>query len=122
MRIHVQIIAWLNIVLGVLSLLGGSLIFLAVTIPGFFIDISVVPLFAAGGALIASVAAVSGLVNLVVGNGLLQLAPWARVAAIVLSILHLANATTFGLSTVLGVYSLIILFLPETGKLFDRGY
>ncbi len=122
MRIHVQVIAWLNIVLGVLSLLGGALIFLAVTIPGFFIDISVVPLFAAGGALLAGVAVVSGLVSLAVGNGLLQLAPWARVAAIVLSILHLANATTFGLSTILGIYSLIVLFLPETGKLFDRGH
>jgi hypothetical protein len=122
MRIHVQVIAWLNIALGVLSLLGGALIFLAVTLPGFFIDISTVPLFAAGGALLGGIAALSGLVSLVVGNGLLQLAPWARVAAIVLSILHLANATTFGLSTILGIYSLIILFLPETGKLFDRGY
>lgn len=122
MRIHVQIIAWLNIVLGVLSLLGRALIFLAVTIPGFFIDIRVVPLFAAGRAFLAGIALVSGLISLAVGNGLLQFAPWARIAAIVLSILHLANATTFGISTVLGVYSLIILFLPEAGKLFDRGH
>jgi len=124
MRTHVQVIAWLNIVLGVLTLIGG---FIAASVFGFLGvaaatdgSTEALPILGALGGFVSLILFLTALPSILVGIGLLSFAPWARVVAIVLSILHLANATTLGLSTLLGIYSLIILFLPETGRLFER--
>jgi hypothetical protein len=128
LRTHVQVIAWLNIVLGALSLIGGLTAFLM--FGGFGLlaasqTTSTDPsagafgaLFGGFGLLLAGVALISGLPGLLVGAGMLRYAGWARIGCIILSILHLINASTMGLSTVLGVYSLVILFQPECEKVF----
>lgn len=124
-RTHINVIAWLNIVLGAMSLIGGLIAFLMMGGFGLFVGASAgrdaVPaaaMFGGFGVLVAGIAFLSGLPSILVGGGLLRYAPWARIACIVLSILHLINATTMGLSTVLGIYSLVILFQPECERVF----
>ena len=125
LRTHIRVIGWLNVVLGAMSLIGGLIAFLGLSGVGFFAatqpgrhDPNAGALFGGFGLLIAGVACVSGLPSILVGAGLLRFAPWARIACIVLSILHLVNASTMGISTILGIYSLVILFQPECERLF----
>ena len=68
----------------------------------------------AGGALVAFllVLAIPGLIT---GIGLLRFRPWARIAGIVLSALHLIHIP-FG--TILGIYGLWVLLNRETEPLF----
>ena len=127
-RTHIQVIAWLNIVLGAMSAIGGLIAVLMMGGFGLFVgtqathnspDAGVAGLAFGGlGLLFAGVALISGLPSLLVGFGLLRYARWARIGCIVLSILHLINASTMGLSTVLGIYSLVILFQPECERVF----
>jgi hypothetical protein len=58
---------------------------------------------------------VLSLPSVVVGIGLLQFRPWARIGAIVLSILHLFG---FPFSTVIGIYGLWVLFSNGSEGLF----
>ena len=124
MRTHVQVIGWLNIILGVLTAIAGVVAASAFGFLGVLAaadgQAEALPLFGALGGFVSLVLFVTAVPSILVGIGLLSFAPWARVVAIVLSILHLVNASTLGLSTVLGVYSLVILFLPETARLFER--
>ena len=124
-RTHINVIAWLNIVLGAMSLVGGLIAVVMMGGFGLFVGaaagrdaVPAAALFGGFGALVAGVCLIGGLPSLLVGGGLLRYAPWARIACIVLSILHLINASTMGLSTVLGIYSLVILFQPECEKVF----
>ena len=125
-RTHIRVIGWLNIVLGAMSLVGGLVAFLALGGVGIAAASragdpgagATGALFGGFGLLVAGIAFLSGLPSLIVGAGLLRMAPWARIGCIVLSILHLINASTMGLSTVLGIYSLVILFQPECERLF----
>ncbi len=127
LRTHVQIIAWLNIVLGIMSLIGGLVAFLMLGGLGLAAasqaphdpDAGAAGAFFGGfGAILAGVAVISGLPSLLVGIGMLRYAPWSRILCIVLSILHLVNASTMGLSTVLGIYSLIILLQSDSSRVF----
>ena len=126
-RTHVQIIAWLNIVLGIMSLIGGFIAFAMLGGLGIFAATQptqdpnagiIGTVFGSMGAFIAGVALVSALPSLLIGWGMLRYAPWSRIACIVLSILHLINASTLGLSTVLGIYSLIILLQSDCNRVF----
>jgi hypothetical protein len=70
------------------------------------------------GSMIFVVCAVFALPQLLLGWGLLQYAPWARILGIVMSILCLIHPA-IGLYTALGVYGLVILFNQETTALFN---
>jgi len=50
----------------------------------------------------------------------LKYAPWARIAGIVLSFIMLLNLATFGVTFVIGLYGLWVLFNPETVAIFER--
>jgi hypothetical protein len=71
----------------------------------------------AGSALVVFLLALS-LPGLIVGIGLLKLASWARIAGIVLAIIHLINIPV---GTALGIYALWVLFNKDTERLFDGG-
>jgi|GEM_PF-1920086 hypothetical protein len=127
MRTHVQLIGWLNIALGALAAAGGFFAFALFGFLGFAAssggDASALPIFGSIGGFLSLILLATAAPSIVVGVGLLNFAPWARILAIVLSVLHLINATTIGLSTLLGIYSLIILFSAEAARLFERrGY
>jgi len=55
--------------------------------------------------------------SIIAGVGLLHFKPWARVLAIILSVIHLFSVP-FG--TALGIYGLWVLLQRETESLFRR--
>ncbi len=122
MRTHVTVLGWLHIILNGFHLLIGLLILLAVSGVGFLGQIQgalhALPFFGVLGAGIFMIFAIICLPGMIVGWGLLQLAPWARIAGIIVSIFDIVSMTPILL--LLGIYGLIILFNPETAALFER--
>jgi hypothetical protein len=123
---HVRILGILHIVfggigllLGVLGLLffGGLAAFIGVSDPneGAFVA---APMLGIIATMIFSFAVLLSLPGIIVGVGLLNVRPWARVGGIVLSAIELLHVP-FG--TALGVYGLWILLSNETERLFATG-
>jgi hypothetical protein len=124
MRTHVIVIGWLNVVLGIPALLfGGALaLFGPLVLASIGSSPDAFPLmtwFGAFWGLVLLLIIASALLGVIAGFGLLQFAPWARILCIIVSILHLVNASSFGVTTILGIYSLVILFHPATAELFE---
>lgn len=118
---HVQLIGILWIVFGVLGFALGLFILLVLLgisfIPGLVDSSTIAPgILRIVAYAVSSFLALLGLPKIVAGIGLLKRHEWARVMTIVLSILELWSVP-FGLA--LGIYSLIILFNPDTIKLFN---
>jgi hypothetical protein len=125
MRTHITILAWLLIVLnGVVLLAGAGIMLLFLGIGGAAAASSPHDAIAALGVLgtigmfVLIVLAVISVPGIAVGVGLLNLAPWARIGGIIISILHLFN---FPFGTAVGIYGLTVFFNAETVALFDRG-
>src|SRR5512138_2074152 len=119
MLTHVKVIAWLHIVfggLGILAALGLLLFFGGIagvvgvteTSPDSRIA---VPILGGIGAIIFIVVAVMSVPGIIAGVGLLKLAPWARILAIVISALELLNVP---IGTAVGIYGLWALTKRET--------
>lgn len=111
---HIKIVGWVHLVFGALGVLG------AVVFGGFG---AIVGLFSgeagglmAGGimGLLAIFFGLLALPSLLGGWGLLNYKPWARIVVIVLSVLNLLNIP-FG--TLIGGYSLWVLFNDETQQI-----
>lgn len=130
MEIHVKIVAWLHIVLGFLTILiaifagtffallgglfgssaaGGNAGSAAGGILGFL----------GAGMFAFIIVGVFAIPNLLVGWGLLQRASWGRILGIVVSILSLLHPVAF-IGTAIAIYSLVILFQPDTAALFQN--
>jgi hypothetical protein len=117
LRTHVPIVAWLNIV-GSIVLLGIAL-FLLVLLPGIGAmsgDREAMGILAVVGFSVGIFMAVLALPGLLAGIGLLKRKNWGRVLAIVVSFLNLLN---FPLGTLLGGYSLWVLFQEAAGTYFE---
>lgn len=124
MRKHVQILGILNIVWGSFGVMGALIILLIFggTIgligmasphdPGAHFAIPIITVI--GGAIFLLLI-VTSVPSIVAGIGLLRLASWSRILAIVLSALHLLSIP---LGTALGVYGLWVLLSDETAALF----
>jgi hypothetical protein len=117
---HVKILGILHIVFGALGILG-ALVVLAI-----FGGLSAVvnlsdstdvpaPILAAIGVFVFFVVLVISLPGFVIGIGLVQFRPWARVAGIVISALDLLG---FPFHTLLGIYGLWVLLNRETEQMF----
>jgi len=76
-----------------------------------------VPILGAIGGLIALFALLVSIPGIIAGVGLLSFKPWARVLAIVLSIINLIN---FPFGTALGFYGIWVLFSRDGSALFER--
>ena len=118
MREHIIIVAWLHIVLSSLVLLGGVLLFLLCFVFGVF-NLAALPFLGGLGVFALVLFGVFSVPGLIMGWGLLQFAPWARILAILLGILGLVFHPVIGLGTLLSIYTLIILFHPKTVALFE---
>jgi hypothetical protein len=118
MKTHVQIVAWLYIAAGILG------IFLALVVAGLIVSgglisgddtairvTTIVSIFVGGLVVLVSVPGV------VAGIGLLSFKSWARILAIILSILNLPG---FPIGTLLGIYSLWALLDSESSLLFEK--
>ena len=125
METHVKVLAALQIALGVLGLFSALILVLifggaagivrASGDPEAAIAVPVIGI--TGTALVTFLVALS-LPGVVVGIGLFQRRPWARIAGIVLSIFGLMMIP-FG--TIVGVYGLWVLFSKDTERLFMTG-
>jgi hypothetical protein len=124
METHVRILAWFNLVLG-----GLGVLFAAVTFAGGSLIPAIIAT-AAGDAgilpasilqvivtVIVGVILVLSLPTLILGFGLYNLRPWARILGIVLAAIHLLN---FPLGTAISLYAFWVLLKPETAALFER--
>lgn len=118
-RTHVKVIAWINIIFGVLYLLVALLAFTGFFSLGNLVDDDLAEsLLNVSGSILGIVLLALGLPSLIGGIGLLKYHDWARILIIILSILGLFN---FPLGTIFSVYSLWVLFRSDTQQLF-KGY
>jgi hypothetical protein len=126
MTTHVKVLGVLYIALSAILLMGALFLMLAVGTASSIVGLNADPgdaavalpiIGIAGSALVIFLLALS-LPGLVIGIGLLKLAPWARIAGMVLAILHLIN---IHIGTALGIYALWVLFNKDTEQLFEGG-
>ena len=118
MKTHIQIVAWLYIVMGILGILA-ALAVAALILGGGLISgddtairvTTIVSIFLGGFVVLLSVPGV------VAGIGLLNFKSWARVLAIILAVLNLPG---FPIGTLLGIYSLWALLDSESSLLFEK--
>jgi hypothetical protein len=122
MDTHVKVLGALQIALGVIGLFSALVLVVVFGVASSAVGLSGDPdaaialpiIGVTGAALVAFLVALS-LPGIVVGIGLIQRRPWARIAGIVLSILGLMMIP-FG--TIVGVYGVWVLFSKETERLF----
>ncbi|HSF83149.1 MAG TPA: hypothetical protein VLA49_18065 [Anaerolineales bacterium] len=116
MEIHVKVIGWLYIVLGILGVLGAALLFILVAggglISGDEIAIQVTTLV---GLILGGLFVLLSVPGIIVGAGLIQFQPWARILALVLGLL---NLLAFPVGTLLGIYTIFVLLDEATARLF----
>lgn len=121
MRTHVTILAWLQILMGLLDLLMALALFGVVAglgaLLGAFGGAGGVILGGVVGTVAAAVMAVTAIPNLLAGYGLLQYRNWARILALVLAVL---NGLKFPWGTAVAVYTLWVLLDGRTRALFGR--
>jgi len=117
MKTHVKIVAWLYIVMGLLGILSalvvGALILGGGLISGDETAIQVTTIVAI---VLGSLVVLLSIAGVVAGVGLLGFKPWARILAIILSVLNLPG---FPIGTLVGIYSLWALLDSETSLLFE---
>ena len=123
METHVKVLGVLFIALSALGTLAGLMVASVFSVAGVATAASAsgrdaaiaLPIIGlAGTALSVFLLAVS-LPGLAAGIGLLKFKPWARILAIVLSVLQLFN---IGIGTIIGVYGLYVLLSEEGARLF----
>jgi hypothetical protein len=122
MDTHVKVLAVLHLAMGAIGVVGACVLMLvfggAAGIIGSIGDPDAriaLPILGITGMALVGIVLVRSLPGVVVGIGLLQCRPWARIGGIVLSILDLV---LFPFGTVLGVYGLWVLFSTDTARLF----
>jgi hypothetical protein len=122
METHVKVVGVLNIVFAALGLCVAAL--LSVIFAGSAAVVAAdadpdariaIPILGLTGSALVGFLLVWSLPGLIVGIGLLKRRQWARIGGIVVAILALI-VIPFG--TVFGVYSLWVLFSPETERMF----
>jgi len=116
MEIHVKVLGWLYIALGILGILGAAALFIVMVggglISGDEIAMKVTTLV---GLIISGVLVLLSLPGIIVGVGLIQFQPWARILALVLGLL---NLVAFPIGTLLGIYTIFVLLDVGTSPLF----
>jgi hypothetical protein len=125
MQNHVKLLGILHIVfgalgilvgLGILALFGGIAGIVGMNSPAEEARVAV-PVLGGIGGLIFFAMLVLSVPGIIAGVGLLSYKPWARILAIIISILDLLQ---FPLGTVLGFYGIWVLFSREGAALFER--
>lgn len=124
MEVHVKVLAWLNVVLGGLGVVFAlaamaSAQWLAHLLHNVNAEFEVpVALIQVVVTVVLGTILVSSLPCLILGFGLLNFRPWARILGLVLSALLLLN---FPFGTAVALYAFWVLLKPETEALFTAG-
>jgi hypothetical protein len=122
---HVKILGILHIVFGALGVLAAIFVLLifggisaVVGLSDHSSDsLTAIPILGMIGGFVFILVLVLSLPGLIIGIGLVQFRPWARIAGIILSALDLVSVPPFG--TALGIYGLWVLLNRETEQMFD---
>src|SRR5512135_3573795 len=92
MKTHVELLAWLNIVSGVLAILVGMFVFMILIGSGLISgDWRAMGILSIVAVTVATFLAVLGAPSIVAGNGLLKRKEWARILTLILSCLYVFN-------------------------------
>lgn len=119
MEKHVQILAVLYIAFGVLLLAIGIGLFVVIAGAGVISgDLEALAITGAVGTFIGIIFLILSVPSIIAGFGLLRYRPWARILALILGVLQIANVP-FG--TALGIYTLWVLINDRTQPLFGGG-
>lgn len=110
MKTHVQVVGWLWIANGVVSIL---MVVFGLIIANLNIPNSQDAVLVTSGVLCCFVPGIAA--DFAAGLGLLQYKSWARILAIILGIV---NLILFPIGTAVGIYTLIIMFNEQTKALF----
>jgi hypothetical protein len=124
---HIKILGVLNIVWSAMGVLGG-LVILAIFGGAYGIVGAAsgqnsgahiaLPILAIIGGVMALLLLVISIPSIIAGIGLLYFKPWARILALIISVLHLFNIP---LGTALGIYGLWVLLSQEGQRCFSAG-
>ncbi len=118
---HVNIVAWLHIVLSALGLIVTVFVLLVFVVIGLLLaaadDAAAMGIFAVIATIVGGFLFLVSVPGLIGGIGLLKRQDWARILVLILSVLQLFNIP-FG--TAVGVYSLWALTREETQALFGE--
>jgi hypothetical protein len=116
MEKHINVVAALQIGLSILGILGGIFLFLVLHFTGVLIDNQ------QAGTILSVIARVLSVFificcvpGIIAGAGLFRRKEWARILALIISVIELIN---FPLGTAVGVYSIWALVQPEIVKMF----
>ncbi len=112
---HVKVVGWLGIANGALSVLMAVIGLAIINWPGM-IDSTRDSILASSGTLCFFLPGIFAYVA--AGFGLLRYKSWARFLVIILAIL---NLILFPIGTVIGIYTLWVMFNNETKALFEPG-
>jgi len=124
MEQHVRIIGILDIVFGILGVIGGIIMTIAFMLGGAGIGASGEQGAGGAGAAFAGIGLFVGLIviaasgfEIYVGSKLQERRPWARIVQIIFGVLSLPG---FPVGTALGVYFLWAMLNKDTAALFDE--
>jgi hypothetical protein len=116
LHLHVSILGWLCILGNALLLLGGAFVFILLAgIGAASGDSQALGILGIIGTAVGMLLAALALPGLAAGYGLLRRRAWARVLALVLSILALAG---FPLGTLVGAYAIWVLLQNTASAYF----
>ena len=123
MDTHVKVLGALQIAMGAFGLFAAVVLVLVFGVASSAVGMSgdpeatfALPIIGITGVALVAFLVLLSLPGVVIGIGLIQRRPWARIAGIVLSILGL-TMVPFG--TIVGVYGLWVLFSKDTEQLFS---
>ncbi len=123
METHVKVVGVIHAVLGGLGVLAALTVMLVfggvaglIGASGDPDAVQALPIIGIAGTAIVMLCFLLSLPAVVVGIGLIQHKPWARIGGIVLSIFEMI--IFFPIGTVLGIYSLWVLFSRDGERLF----
>jgi hypothetical protein len=116
MQLHVPVLGWLLIVGHAMFLLIGVFVFLLLTGIGVASgEREAMTILTIVGAAVGLLLIVLGIPGLAAGAGLLARKSWARILAVVVAILGLAN---FPIGTLIGLYALWVLMQDAATEYF----
>lgn len=117
LQTHVPVVGWLMIVGHALFIAIGGFVFILLTGVGAVSrDPQAMTILSIVGTLVGMFMFVLAVPGLIAGVGLLKRKSWARLLAIVISLLNLLN---FPLGTALALYSLFVLFQTSATEYFE---
>ena len=121
MKSHVTAIGVLHLGLGILGILIGALVFVVLVGAGILGATvgeapEALPILSIVALVVAVILAVTSVPGIIAGVGLLKARRWARILALILSVLYLFNVPV---GTAVGIYSLWALTQQEAEALFE---